>query len=321
MEEKVTLSSLFNSHKDELEQKLSDLHLPSDVEKVQKIIADYLKELFDNEGEFRQSLTQSEDYILQAAMSLLGAQQEICNTLLEQTKQEAKPLQNHLVSEAKPLNSEGKKDLLHVTMTSTQSMIGSACGALMGKVILGGWGAVFGAIAGTAIAVYMASKATIPNQASGIAEEVLHAEREKTGKTIEINRFTSIISGICGSVDNLILTFRSQITRVVNKYENQEKPSIDRNYMPLLETIQSLVGYSRMHNEDEKFGRKVQERIEDMAEVLDTYDLSFVNYSEEKDCWFEKISSPNTNQPKMVYPAIVKADDVVLMGKIFVPEN
>ena len=321
MTDNITLKGLFESHKTDLEQQLDGLILPQDAAKVQNVIAGYLNIIFDSEGEFRQSLTQSEDYILQAAMSLLGAQQEISNTLLEQIKQDSKPLQHHIAVETKPLNNNGKKDLLHVTMTSTQSMIGSAGGALVGKMILGGWGAVFGAIAGTAIAVYMASKTTASNQNSAVAEEIPHNEDVGTGKHIDIDRFNSIVSVICESVDNLILTFRSQIKRVVNKYENKEKPSIDKDYMPLLENIQSLVGYSRMHNEDEKFGRKIQERIEDLADYLDTYDLTFVNYAEDKESWFEKVSSPNTESVKMVFPAIVKGGDVVAKGKIFIPEN
>ncbi len=321
MADNITLKGLFESNKTELEQQLDGLTLPQDATKVQNVIAGYLNKMFDSEGEFRQSLTQSEDYILQAAMSLLGAQQEISTTILEQTKAEAKPLQHHHVGDSNPLNSDGKKDLLHVTMTSTQSMIGSAGGALVGKMILGGWGAVFGAIAGTAITVYMASKATSHNQISAVAEETPHVESINTENPINIGRFTSIISGICESVDNLILTFRSQIKRVVNKYENQEKPSIEKDYRALLENIQSLVGYSRIHSDDDKFNRKIQERIEDMVDMLDTYDLSFVDYSEGKESWFEKVSSPNTNQPKMVYPAIVKAEEVVIKGKIFVPEN
>ncbi len=57
--------------------KLQGLKLPSDSSCIQGIINDYLNEMFNNEGDFRQGLTQSEDYILQAALSLLNAQQSI----------------------------------------------------------------------------------------------------------------------------------------------------------------------------------------------------------------------------------------------------
>ena len=75
MMEQKTLTAIFESNKSILKEKLEGLSLPSDAPKIQKIINDYLNEMFNNEGEFRQNLTQAEDYILQAALSLLNAQQ------------------------------------------------------------------------------------------------------------------------------------------------------------------------------------------------------------------------------------------------------
>ena len=77
MEHKKTLKELFESRKNELSEKLSTLSLPKDASKIQSVVTDYLNDLFDSDGEFRQNLTQSEDYILQAAMSLLNAQQSM----------------------------------------------------------------------------------------------------------------------------------------------------------------------------------------------------------------------------------------------------
>ncbi len=317
MEEKVTLSSLFNSRKDKLEQKLLGLQLPSDAEKVQKVIADYLNGLFDNEGEFRQSLTQSEDYILQAALSLLSAQQEMSNAILKQPiKHETKQL-SKVDSTTIPHSASAPSGLLDTKIAPTHALLGSGGGALVGNLVFGGWGAVFGAIAGTAVTVYLSNRKESQNNTSTNVD----SEPNPQESVIDTKVFITIIEKICDSVDNLISTFRGQINRVVGKYENQPKPSLEKEYRPLLENIQTLVGYSRTHSEDEKFSRKIQERIEDMAELLDTYNLYLVNYSEEKESWFEKVSSPNTNQPKMAYPAIVKADEVVLKGKIFVPEN
>lgn len=70
-----SLTSIFESNQSVLKERLQGLKLPSDSSKIQTIINDYLNEMFDNESDFRQSLTQSEDYILQAALSLLNAQQ------------------------------------------------------------------------------------------------------------------------------------------------------------------------------------------------------------------------------------------------------
>ena len=310
MEEKITLTSLFCTRKEELKRQLEGLLLPKDTNKVQQIITDYLNKLFDSEGEFRQSLTQSEDYMLQAVLSMLNAQQEMSNNLIKQLSSVKPQINTEKVEKA-------DNNLLNVKVSSTQSMVGSAGGALLGKIILGGWGAVFGAIAGTAVAVYLASK----NEQSSESNLKVQFQGDQPLSGIEVDSLIVILSKVCESVDNMMATFRAQINRVVSKYENQEKPSIEKDYRALLENIQSLVGYSRTHSDDDKFNRKIQERIEDLVDMLDTYDLSFVNYSEGKESWFEKVSSPNTNQPKMVYPAIVKADEIVIKGKIFVPEN
>ena len=202
MEEKVTLSSLFNSRKDELEQKLSGLQLPSDAEKVQKVIADYLKGLFDNEGEFRQSLTQSEDYILQAALSLLSAQQEMSNAILKQpVKFETKELPK-VDSSTIQHSVSVSSGLLDTKIAPTHALLGSGGGALVGNLVFGGWGAVFGAIAGTAVTVYLSNRKESQNNSSTNVD----SEPNLQESVIDTKVFITIIAKICDSVDNLIST-------------------------------------------------------------------------------------------------------------------
>ena len=82
MEVDYTLSSMFESNKKELENKLKDLVLPKDASKVQRIVMGALNTMFENDGEYRQGLTQSEDYILIAAIELLNAQQNIVREIV-----------------------------------------------------------------------------------------------------------------------------------------------------------------------------------------------------------------------------------------------
>lgn len=169
---------------------------------------------------------------------------------------------------------------------------------------------------GTAIAIYVAS---------------LHKTTSKTFETknaipvsipVNVDGFVNTISSICFSVDNLLDTFRAQINNVVEKYESQPKPSLDSNYLPLLESIQTLVGYERTHSEEEeKYARKLKDRIEDVSEVLDTWNLTFEDYSGANDSFFELIPSDKTTERKMVYPAILKNGAVVIKGKVFIPLN
>ena len=302
-----SLTSIFKSNQSVLGTKLQGLKLPSDSSRIQGIINDYLNEMFNNEGDFRQGLTQSEDYILQAALSLLNAQQSITKEITPDIiLQEPKP------KTQSPIIQTGlKKEQYPVTLT------GTAIGGGIGGILLGTWGAVFGAIAGTAIVLYYASSG------SQSISKMLPETLEKT-KVVEsqlnVDLFLSIIKSICESVDSLIDTFRAQINKVVYKYENQEKPTLEKEYRFLLESVQSLIGYKRAHNEDEKFLRKIQERIEDIAEVLDNYNLTVEDYTEEHKNWFDLIENPNTTKLTQILPAIVKENNVVSKGRIFIPE-
>ena len=76
--EKKTLKRLFESQRDVLAQRLDGMKLPKDAEKAQAVVSNYLNELFDSDGEFRQNLTQSEDYILHPSGSDVATQ---CTTI------------------------------------------------------------------------------------------------------------------------------------------------------------------------------------------------------------------------------------------------
>ena len=306
MMEQKTLTAIFESNKSILKEKLEGLSLPSDAPKIQKIINDYLNEMFNNEGEFRQNLTQAEDYILQAALSLLNAQQAMTKEMTPVVT----PAQPKSESVSPQSFSGLKKEKYPYALG------GTAIGSGVGGLLLGTWGAVFGAIAGTAIVLYYSSNQTVLTpQRKDLGEKPLLQQTK-----LNVDVFLAIVKNICGSVDSLIDIFRAQINRVVNKYESQEKPTLEKEYRFLLESVQSLIGYKRAHNEDEKFVRKIQERIEDMAESLDNYNLVVEDYIEEHRNWFDAIENQNVQSVTQVLPAIVKNGNVVLKGRVFIPE-
>ena len=326
MAECTTIRALFDSKKSELEQKLGFFSLPKDNQKVQETISDYLSTLFDSEGDYRQNLTQAEDYLLQASMSLLTAQQELGKAFINQ-----KIRFNTISEEAKSENTEGPikkqatksvQDFLGINVKASQAGIGTAAGAIVGKLALGGWGAVFGAIAGTAVVVYLASRNNSKEEAPIISSKPSSVHAEIINEPLDVQSFIGVVGGICDSVDNLISTFRTQVNRVIDKYETMEKPTIEKDYRLLLESIQSLIGYKRTHSpEEEKYTKKIQGRIEDVADCLDNYNLEFVDYNGENESLFDMVSSPETKEKKMVYPAIIKEGITVIKGKVFVPGN
>ena len=312
---KKTLCELFESNQSQLQQALTGMTLPKDIGKVQNTVSSYLEKVFDAEGEFRQNLTQSEDYILEAAISLLNAQQKISSALLKDvnSNNDSKKLNTYSNgSENKESDSGNVFDI-----GSKNTLFGVAGGAIAGKLILGGWGAVFGAIAGVALSIYLSNKTQTKPQSQTTRKVV---QEGNSNKPIDVNCFVHIIHDVCESVDNLIGTFRSQVNRVVQKYESQDKPTLDKEYRILLESIQSLVGYERNHDAtEEKYTKKIQDRIEDLAESLDNYDITLVNFLEDKSSWFDKVPSPNTTELKEVFPAIIKGNYLIIPGKVFIP--
>lgn len=311
---RITLQQLFDSKRADLVEKCSGLSLPSDTQLLQKVVIDYFNEVFDENGDFRQSLTQSEDYILQAAISLLNAQREMAESIkVKSGLLNVVPVQ--VTDESIEPNDDQIEQKSFFEKPNPELLIGSGAGALLGKVICGGWGAVFGAIAGTAIAIYLS---TNDQPKSKDTCKVLYKDRPVESSPLDVEKFVSTIESICKSVDNLLDSFRAQIRSVMNKYESQPKPSLDTDYLPLLESIQSLIGYERTHSEiEEKYCRKLKERIEDVGDVLGSWNLSFVNFDGENSQLFDLIPSEKATEDKMVYPAILKGDSVIAKGKVF----
>lgn len=299
---KTTLYSLFVASKDELASRLGGLTLPSGAHEVQACVVEYFNKIFDADGDFRQNLTQSEDYILQAALSMLTMQQSMMGELIPTV--DNRSLSS--IETSKSVSYDARKALIGQLLP----LGGSAFGGTAGALLVGTWGAVFGAIAGTAVAMYFGTRMSFNAMPAKESSASIPVESE-----LNVDAFIDIIGKICQSVDSLIETFRAQINRVVSKYENQEKATLEKDFRFLLEGIQSLIGYKRVHNEEEpKYIRKLKERIEDVGELLENYNLTVVDYTEENEYMFEVVDGQET---RMVLPAIVKDGSVVLKGKIF----
>lgn len=324
METQITLTSMFSSQKKTLENQLKNLTLPKDAVKIQGVVSNYLNNLFDKEGEFRQNLTQAEDYILQAALSLLNAQQEISSVFAQESglKGEEKNTLNGSAKADVLVSTEGAPSMsagifLESKVDSTKALLGSGGGALVGNVLLGGWGAVFGAIAGTAVAIYLSSKnQAVPQVVPTSASATDNAE--KISAPINVESFVRIVSDICASIDSLIATFRAQINRVVAKYDTVEKPTLESEFSELLGNIQSLLGAAAMNPSNEMRVKRIDQRIQLLAESLEVYDITILNYDGSNKQMFNAQPSENVTEDTMVTPAILKNGKVIIKGKLFV---
>lgn len=320
MQTKQTLASMFEANKQALAKELTVLMLPKDVNKIQSIVADYFDSLFNQSGEYRQNLSVSEDYILQAALSLLNAQQEMGRRLTEKVI-EIKTKASFVEEKKIQTESNPIEMFLSQKLDRTNTLIGAGGGAVLGKVALGsGWGAVFGAIAGTAIVLYLATKSGKKNLGDNTKAITTNPKVEATivNTEIDVSTFLNIIQQICDSIDSLISTFRNQIQKVVNKYESQEKPALERDYNLLLESIQSLLGVAYSQQPNDRRLAKMDERIEQVVDSLESYGLEVVPFSDDKMHWFEQMDSTKVTVSTMICPAIIKKDILIKKGKVFV---
>ena len=87
-----------------------------------------------------------------------------------------------------------------------------------------------------------------------------------------------IVKNICESIDDLIETFRTQIKRVENVYEQKEKPSLQKDYSMLLASIQELVVTVNTECDDkEKKLKRLEKKVGDLAETLENYGVAIVD--------------------------------------------
>lgn len=315
--EEKTFLSLFESEKEILKEKLEGMTVPKDADKIKNIVTSYLSKVFDGKGEYRMKLTQSEDYILQAAMMLLSAQQKMISEFASMELKEessSKTLPAAIAADSM-IKSERHDSFTMNRKNQATVLAGTAIGSIGGGLVLGTWGSVFGSIAGTAIALYCAmskdpSKYEETLQSSGPAGGIVE-------KKIDTTVFLNIVKEICESVDSLIDTYRIQIKRVISKYESQEKPTLESEYMILLQSIQSMIGFERTHDLDDRTIGKMKERIEDVADMLENYNIKVVDYDGSNEHLFDMVSSANAVESRMVYPAFVKGNCAILKGKVF----
>ena len=312
----MSFTSLFEASKSELLEQLSGLTLPKDSSKIQAIVENYLSHMLDSEGESRQNLTQSEDYIVQSAITLLESQQKMAVEFATMPIN----VEEKFSSEHETVDPQNKwvKSLTSDNKQKLNILAGSAIGGVGGALLFHTWGAIFGAIAGTALVLYSLSRVK-----SVVAQQIPIKQNVSTivENAIDADKYLNIVQNICASIDSLIATYRSQIKRVVAKYESAEKPTIEKDYKILLEEIQSLIGFERTHELEDKNIKKIKDRIEDIAESLENYNIEVVDYDGSNDLLFEMVPSTTAEDNKMVFPAFIRKGVVILRGKVFCKSN
>ena len=299
----ISLVELFEANEQKLKEGLAGLCLPQDAKKIQDVVDAYFEEVLDRENPFKQHLTQSEEYILDAAMTLLDSQQLMYGNI---TNFEVVNPNSQLQQESGITEEESNKVIKKGMLLGAAAGIG---GAVLGA---GSWGTLFITIAAASITFYIATKKLKKNE-DFVQDNALP---EFVGTEINVDEFVSIIRNVCEKIDNLINTFRAQIKQVENYYENQEKISLEKDYKLLLGSIQSMLGMCYSDESNEKYWSKLKERVEDVGEILENYGIKVVMYSSEVKGFFDVVYRENIDNPNMLYPAFVKDGIAVMKGKV-----
>lgn len=299
----MLVSTVLEQHQSELEELLQNEESKRDNDNLQSDIFDFLSRLLRNSNAIQENLTTSEATILDSVKSLLDSY----NTLIFHTQQylyktEGPALQSHDVND------------IHNSMRSNaaaKNIIASGLGALFGKLIGGGWGAVAGSIAGSAVSQM---------NVNPICENH-HPAKEEQPIKVDSGLTVRLATDIYSKIDELIETYRIQTKNIIERHSNHEKYSLGKDYRILLEGIQSLLGYNHLHGTDENCLSKLSAKVNNLGFLLDNYNISIANYSDETQKWFNVLPSSEINEPVQVLPAVIENDQVILKGKVYMPTN
>ena len=102
------------------------------------------------------------------------------------------------------------------------------------------------------------------------------SQKEKdNASTIDVVVFLKIVENICESIDGVITTYRIQVKRLQNVYEQREKPSLLRDYSVLMEQIANVCSVT--NSIKETVPSKLSNAIEMLEESLGNYNLKYEN--------------------------------------------
>ena len=253
MESYKSLKKLFNVKQSILSDELNSFVLPDDSQKACDIVLKHIEELLDPYGEYRQSLTQSEEYMFLSALNLVNMQQVMVDAINSQISSAPTQISRSCCPK---WSNEQKAYIL-----GGNAVLGTA-----GALIFNSWGAVIGAIAGTAIALYW-----LEHKNNCSPEEVVSESSQRIDTTALLN----ILSDIFEKIDCVMETYKTQEKRIQTNYENREQPSLQRDYQSLLNQIANVC--KAREKATEEIPSSMQNAIDMLAECLENYNLKYTN--------------------------------------------
>jgi len=305
-----SLVELFDRNKQELIDKLSTLVLPNDMEKIQEVCSSFFDKLLSLNHDFRQSLTSSEDEMLKCVIDIIKAQSYHI------------PYSKEDVSLSQLCDKSIANDRTKVYATAgIGGVVAAGSAALSGASLLG---TMLTFALGTFLVGFIAY--FIDNRKVGISHQNNHDEKVKytsvnTLSKEEINTLVSYISTMCKGIDSFIHRYKSDIAEVINGYEERLQAKVfEKQYPAILESLQAMFG--KMHTSSDK-ELPLYVACENVASTLESLGYTHIVYSPQlnNDLLFKKRESDYVSEVQMYLPAIMRGENIILQGLIFIPRK
>lgn len=292
-----SLETLFENQKDILINKLS-LVSPIVPNKIGDIIKEFIETLIKDVVETQQ-YTQAEQMVYNLLPDILKSYMKIIpNMDLHPTENDNKSF------EPTPQRS---------ILTTTIIILSTFFLGCIGGFFFNNWLACLGcSMLGLGLALYL-TKGSAKTPIDNIIETV-----ENT--PIDYDIIEEHLRQMCKDVDAIINTYRYQLDIINQKYESKMSVPFEEENIWLLTEIQSLIGYERYKQDSPNYLEELKERCEDLAATLYNKRLEFIDYDNDS-TMFELIEVADIEKPVLTYPAILKDKDIVLRGRVFVPQK
>lgn len=184
-------------------------------------------------------------------------------------------------------------------------------GGILGGIFGGNWQyATFGSVvlSTSLFLFYRFKKSTVKRQ-----EE----SENNTDRTAIQQRLVSF----CESIDKIAKLHEEEISEAIFKEPQNEEQPFERKYDWILSHIQSVIGYGRYKRGASDYTDNLRERCEDLVLILSNIQLKFVDYNGSNDELFDMVEDADAREITLVLPSVLKDDELILKGKVFIPEN
>lgn len=320
------LAQLFEENKEQLYEKLQELYLPQDKEKIQKICIDFTESLWSSKSEYMQNITLPEQDIVKPMLKLIKVLQptvsvdwnEIAESIIVSETEEAEEVNNKM-----PFVS--RKEGITVGATSVTA---GAISAVMGGGIIA---LLISSVVGAAIGVVLVKilddeKEKQPKQ-KAVRKKNIPAQSQNVQLSSEdIELLVGKISEAVTCVDDLLDMYRYHLKAIEEELKRQKAEfTLPKKYSTLTRWLQEELARDIL--DEQRKGENIF--VDNLSKQLkksfiaEGYKLIYDFSNEEFKNYFEYRNSDEVTVEELSYPAIIETEtnNIVKYGVVLIPQK